>query len=493
MFYSKNYSKLAAFAILLLTFSCQQEQKIKRYDDQLFADYDQYKEQSLKNRRIKHSQLQPLIDKLRSKEGIEITPLGKSIEGREISMISMGEGDIDILLWSQMHGNEPTATMAIFDILNFLTASDTYDAQRQALLKNARIHFIPMLNPDGAQKFKRRNALNIDINRDALRLQSPEGRILKRVRDSLNADFGFNLHDQSIYYNAERTEKPATLSYLATAFDYDKSVNEVREKSMQVIGFMNDIVQKYAPGQVGRYSDDFEPRAFGDNIQKWGTSLILIESGGYKNDTEKQFIRKLNYISILSALFGIADNSYALINPDEYEKIPFNDRKLFDLKIEKMNYELNGKTYVLDVGIDLNEVDNEDHTSFYSIGKVEDIGDLSTYYGYQTIDATGLDYQQGRTYLLSDDDDLSSISFSGLLNDGFVAVSTDMASDSLAFNSYPINFVKKDAGFTTRLDLGQNATFLLKNGDSLAYVILNGFVYVPGNSTDFIKNGIVNK
>ncbi|GAH27551.1 unnamed protein product, partial [marine sediment metagenome] len=58
-------------------------------------------------------------------------------------------------------------------------------------------------------------------------------------------------------------------------------------------------IQKYAPGQVGRYNDDFEPRAFGDNIQKWGTSTILIESGGFQNDTEKQEIRKLNYVSIL--------------------------------------------------------------------------------------------------------------------------------------------------------------------------------------------------
>ena len=59
---------------------------------------------------------------------------------------------------------------------------------------------------------------------------------------------------------------------------------------MKIIVFMNDILQKYAPGQVGRYNDDFEPRAFGDNIQKWGTSTILIESGGYPNDIEKQEI-----------------------------------------------------------------------------------------------------------------------------------------------------------------------------------------------------------
>src|SRR5690606_34181200 len=228
-----------------------------------------------------------------------------------------------------------------------------------------------------------------DVNRDALRLQSPEGRTLKRVRDSLDASFGFNLHDQSRYYNAERTAKPATISYLAAAYNYEKDINEVRAKAMQVIVFMDRIIQNYAPGQVGRYSDGFEPRAFGDNIAKWGTSLILIESGGYADDREKQQIRKLNYVSILSALYTIATGSYREIPVGDYEKIPNNDRKLFDLKIENVTYPLMGKDYILDLGLFLNEADLKGHEDFYYRASLGDQGDLSTFYGYQTFDATG--------------------------------------------------------------------------------------------------------
>lgn len=36
---------------------------------------------------------------------------------------------------------------------------------------------------------------------------------------------------------------------------------------------MNKVLQKYIPGQVARYSDDHEPRGFGDNVQKWGTNI----------------------------------------------------------------------------------------------------------------------------------------------------------------------------------------------------------------------------
>ncbi|MEQ9581863.1 MAG: M14 family zinc carboxypeptidase, partial [Arenibacter sp.] len=261
--------KLHLILCLLIVFSGFGQER--DFTANLYSTYEKYKEPSLEKRRIKHNEIQPLINKLSTNPQFKVGVVGKSIEGRSLSLISIGTGATDVFLWSQMHGDEPTATQAIFDIFNFLTSSD-FKSEKENILKNLKLHFLPMLNPDGAEVYQRRNTLGIDINRDALSLQSPEGKTLKRVRDSLDADFGFNLHDQSTYYNAERTDKPATISYLAPAFNYEKDINEVRANAMKVIVYMNKIIQKYAPGQVGRYNDDFEPRAFGDNIQKWGTS-----------------------------------------------------------------------------------------------------------------------------------------------------------------------------------------------------------------------------
>ena len=291
--------KLIKTLLLLLAVSAVQAQDYGVLLDRLNDTYNDFRETTLTKRRIKHKNISPLIDKLSDRSGYTVREVGRSIEGRSIRIISIGEGSTSVLLWSQMHGNEPTATMAIFDILNFLNSQE-FSKEKEELLKQVTLHFVPMLNPDGAENYRRFNALGIDINRDALRLQTPEGQVLKYVRDSLEADFGFNLHDQSIYYNAALTAKPATISYLAPAYNYEKSINEVRGNAMKVIVLMNEIIQKYAPGQVGRYNDAFEPRAFGDNIQQWGTSAILIESGGYQNDREKQFIRKLNYLSSAS-------------------------------------------------------------------------------------------------------------------------------------------------------------------------------------------------
>ena len=74
---------------------------------------------------------------------------------------------------------------------------------------------------------------------------------------------------------------------------------------MQLISAMNAILQKHIPNKVARYSDEFEPRAFGDNIQKWGTSTILIESGGLDKDREKQYLRKLHFVILLYAFQAI--------------------------------------------------------------------------------------------------------------------------------------------------------------------------------------------
>ncbi len=390
----KNISFLFfLFGFLTVSISSAQEKEIYK---KLYNSYGEFKEGSIEERRFKQAEIQPLIDEFKKKENFEVAKVGESIEGRPLHLISVGSGEVDVFLWSQMHGDESTATMAIFDILNFLD-SEEFSEEKEEMLENVKLHFLPMLNPDGAQRFQRRNLLGVDINRDALRLQSPESKTLKKVRDSLDADFGFNLHDQSTYYNAERTPKPATISYLAPAYNYEKSINDVRGAAMQVIVQMNEILQEYAPGQVGRYNDDFEPRAFGDNIQKWGTSTILIESGGYANDPEKQEIRKLNFVSILAAVFSIADGDYKNADISKYEEIPNNDRKLFDLKLTGLTYELLGEEYILDLGINQREIQDENLDYFYD-SYIADRGDLSTFYGYEELDASGFRLVEGKIY-----------------------------------------------------------------------------------------------
>jgi murein tripeptide amidase MpaA len=206
--------------------------------------YILYQEKALENRRFKHTDIKKLIEALPG-DLFEVKIAGKSVEGKEIYLIKIGTGETKVLLWSQMHGNEPTATMALFDLFNYL--KNDRSNTRNEILESMTLYFIPMLNPDGADAFQRRNAFDIDINRDALRLQSPEGRILKKIRDELDPEWGFNLHDQNRYTSAGKTKDMASISFLAPAFNEAKVWNAGRSKDMHLICTMNESLQKSIP------------------------------------------------------------------------------------------------------------------------------------------------------------------------------------------------------------------------------------------------------
>ncbi|NCQ17952.1 MAG: peptidase M14, partial [Ignavibacteria bacterium] len=275
----------------------------------LYNTYESYREPSLNSRRITHANILPLIEKLHHNSKFVVHKLGESVEKRELFLIKIGTGKTKIFLWSQMHGDESTATMALFDIFNFFSANDYLNESRERILRETTLYFLPMVNPDGAEVFQRRNILEIDLNRDASRLVTPEAILLMNTFDSLDADFGFNLHDQSTRYSVGKNYKQATISFLAPAFNDKKEMNEKRERAVKLIGRMTEVLQQFIPGHIAKYSDDYEPRAFGDTFQKKGTSTILIESGGWKDDVEKQFIRKINFIGMLSAFNSIAEKS----------------------------------------------------------------------------------------------------------------------------------------------------------------------------------------
>ena len=458
--------------LLIMTIASVQAQPTP---DHLMDQYSEFKESMLTDRRFKHTDLLPLIEKLPSK-GFKVEELGKSFQGRSIHLISIGSGPQSAFLWSQMHGNEATATMALFDIFNYLSGSSE---AVENLLDQVTIYFIPMLNPDGAQLFQRRTSQGFDMNRDALALQCPESRILKDTRDRLKPDFGFNLHDQSIYYNVGNTPKPATISFLAPAYNEAKEVNELRGNAMKVIAAMNEVLQSIIPGQVGKYDDTFEPRAFGDNIQKWGTSTILIESGGYTNDPEKQFIRQLNYVSILSALYAIGSGSYSNRLLEDYWEIPMNSRDLNDLIIRNVTVTpKDGETYHTDIAIQREEYDEDGYSPLSYQGRIVDMGDLSTQYGYHELDASNLLFAIGKIYNQSfkNQQQVLELDMTGILQQGVTRIILEQL-PSPSENQLPFDLISEPNQAFGPLKIEQPATFVLMKNDEVVYSIINGNVF----------------
>jgi hypothetical protein len=443
---------------------------------QFYDSYNQFKETAIKTRRFELADITPFIQRLQAP--FQVSKAGKSIEGRDIYRVRIGTGKTQVLLWSQMHGDESTATMALLDLFNFFSRSgDGFDEYRQKILSELTLTFIPMLNPDGAERFQRRNAIGVDLNRDALRLQCPESRILKQVRDELKADWGFNLHDQGRYYvGDERRVKIATFSFLAPAFNVQKDISEKRGDAMQLIGFMNNLVQAYLPGKVGRYDDTFEPRAFGDNIQKWGTRTILIECGLNEGDPEKQAIRRLHYMLLLAAFDAIADGSFEKTDLSVYHSIPFNENSgVFDLMVRGAQVQFSGKWYTMDMGFKRD--DNWLINGYAAKPSITEFGDLSVFAAYDEIQASGYRAVPGKIYptTVQNMTELKQLDLASLLAQGYTEVR--LREVPKMRKPLPINALSSGESADNTIRLGRNPNFVLQKDGETGFAVVNGLGY----------------
>jgi hypothetical protein len=471
----------------------QAEAEMFKPSHRLFYEaHARYRAGSLKNRRFKHRDIVPLIEKLRDNKLFDVRKAGVSAQGRDIFLVKAGTGKIKVLLWSQMHGDEPTATMAMMDLFNFLgQKGDELVEIRKQLLEDLTIYFIPMLNPDGAEVFDRRTSAGIDMNRDARSLQTPEARLLKALRDEIKPQFGFNLHDQNTKYTAGRSGKPATISFLAPAYNHEKEVNEVRGNAMKLIGTLNRVLQEYIPGQVAKYSDTHEPRGFGDNIQKAGTSVVLIESGGLKGDVEKQQIRQLNFTVLLSALQTISQKGYEAEKLEKYYEIPENGRFLFDLLVRHAQVQKGNHWCSMDLGINNGEVNYREATDFFYRSSIEDLGDLGDFFGYEELDAKGLQLIPGKVYpgTIENAAALRNLDLRKLLQQGYTSVR--MHTFDQSFTHLPIRILTGQTRRSNNIGIGTNPDFVLQQNGQTRYAVINGFVYDLVKDKNGVKNGLV--
>jgi hypothetical protein len=337
--------------------------------------------------------------------------IGESGEGRAIHHLRAGRGATGVLLWSQMHGDEPTATSALFDVLDYLTRH-RQDPVVSRMLSQLTLHIVPMLNPDGAERFQRRNAQSIDINRDALRLQTPEGQLLKALRDRLNPKVGFNLHNQNWRTSIGEPPKPASISLLSVAFDDKRTETPGRVLTKKLCAVIRDSLEPFASGQIGRYDDEFEVRAFGDNITLWGTPVVLIETGPWPSAEPDGALVRLNFIAIISALDALASGAVEKANPKRYESLPMNESRMFYVLVKNATV-INGaglSPYTADIGIVANRRVRAagGKREIALTLSVDDMGDLRTSGAMRTIDATGMmavadsSYQEGALVDLPD-------------------------------------------------------------------------------------------
>ncbi|MEJ2112602.1 MAG: M14 family metallopeptidase [Flavobacteriaceae bacterium] len=341
--------------------------------------FDDNKEKTLFGRYINNDHILPLLEKLKS--NFQISHIGNSVNDAPIYSIRLGLGKKKVLLWSQMHGNESTTTKAIFDLLNvFKNKVDDLDS----ILKNCTLLVIPILNPDGAKRYTRVNANEIDLNRDAQDLSQPESITLRKTFESFKPDFCFNLHGQRTIFGAGNTSNSATISFLAPSQDKECTVTTNRKIAMEVICHMNEFLQSQIPKQVGMYDDTFNINCVGDTFQNFGVPTILIEAGHFADDYNRETTREFIFQSYIVALSYIANNDIDGVKYTPYFNIPLNKKNFFDIIIKNAQVSPS-ENIISDIGILYKEELIDEKVHF--IPKIEKISNLQNFFGHKIVNA----------------------------------------------------------------------------------------------------------
>ncbi len=333
---------------------------------------------------------------------LKVERFAESYQGRPIYLATIGTGPRRVLLWSQMHGDEPTHTAVLLDLLSYLTKYADEPAAAE-ILAGTTLCALPMLCPDGAAAGTRFNAQHIDVNRDALRLETPEGRALLQAVETLRPEFGFNLHNQNARTAIGIPPKPAAVALMAPPIDTALTETAQIRTAKQLAACFAEAVRPQVADMIARYEADYMPWSFGERIQALGVVTILVEAGGWPGPDPTPIV-EVHFEGLLATLRAIAISSYQDADPGVYDRLPrANELKLYDAVI---------------VGAHMLDVDcsapvraelgiNHSHGTRLAMsqrpdGKIVDLGDLGTSTGKTVIAADKCLVLPGRIAYLHD-------------------------------------------------------------------------------------------
>jgi hypothetical protein len=350
--------------------------------EQLFAEN---KEETISGRYLTLENIEPLLQKMNTNN--QLTIIGKSVLKKPIYKYQIGEGRIKILLWSQMHGNESTTTKGLIDFLNLLNGGSELAEQ---LLTSFTFFCIPILNPDGAKLYTRLNANEVDLNRDSQNLTQPESKTLRASFEAFKPDYCYNLHDQRTIFGVGDTGKPATVSFLAPSYNEEREVNESRLRAINLIAAINAVLQKYIPGQVGRFDDSFNINCIGDTFQALGAPTLLFEAGHFPKDYQREETRKQVFFALVSSFAILNENDIVSNGINIYLNIPQNNVVFYDFIYKNIKLNYDGIEKITNFAAQYKEelIENEICFNAYIV----EIGDLKGYYGHFEYDAKEAKY-----------------------------------------------------------------------------------------------------
>jgi hypothetical protein len=227
-----------------------------------------------------HKDVMEFIDNLRkSSEYIRVETLGKSSEGREIPLLIIGNplpqspgslvNDDRIVIYIQcnIHAGEVEGKEA-----SLMFARDVLKNKDNELFRKAIILICPIFNPDGNDQIStdnrpsqngpvngvgvRHNAQFLDLNRDALKAESPEVRgVLMNVFNRWDPRVFMDCHTTNGSYHVE----PVTFTWMVNPNGDKGLISYMRDKMMPAMS--ETLLKKYKVENCfyGEFNDMMNP------------------------------------------------------------------------------------------------------------------------------------------------------------------------------------------------------------------------------------------
>lgn len=137
----------------------------------------------------------------------QLVDLGNTLDGRDMSLLVVGEPDAGkkkIWLTARQHPGETMAEWFVEGLLDRLLDRD--DAVARELLNKAVFYVVPNMNPDGSVRgHLRTNAAGVNLNREwqtPSMAQSPEVYLVRQKMLEVGVDMFLDIHgDENLPYN----------------------------------------------------------------------------------------------------------------------------------------------------------------------------------------------------------------------------------------------------------------------------------------------------
>lgn len=261
-----------------------------------------------------------------SRGAVSVEEIGESIEGRELVVATVGEGETDVFFVSEQHGNEPTGTIAIMQVLQNLAAGGGNVAE---ILDELTVHILPMQNPDGGMRHQRRNANGIDPNRQhhydagSGDNPSPETQAMIDYVDALDPEWVADLHTQGGDYVDDDGNSIRASNFWPIAEGVSEGTQNLSKQLNWAI--YDEVDDQYGFANISQY-----PGGTGANIARnayglRGYGSILMEMTGQTGDRgermEGMMVRHMR-AEIDVILEETADGTLYDRDPDNAETIP---------------------------------------------------------------------------------------------------------------------------------------------------------------------------